>query len=249
MDYFVVRNLPFNLELEKFKELIGTAFSADTVKILEYVQGEKSIKGSVGGRCYVKITNKVDSKSSDAFLNFMDMRPFVNSKGLEEIALVERVYYTEDVQDPPNSMAKSNTIEQSKTYQTFLKKLNSPGPVPPSLDSLIDNLEKNNKEETSLILNELLNVPKKSGKKKQKPKADQQQPQKPQQKGSMKKKESKDTTKTTTSTDSNKNTTTTTTTTTTSSGGNNKSSKKKKSSSKKQQPPQQPIQIMSNPNK
>ncbi|KAM9968662.1 hypothetical protein ACTFIW_000533, partial [Dictyostelium discoideum] len=122
---YVIRNLPWNLEQDKFQALIAASYSPDTVKIIEYNQGKKTKRDFIPTRSYVTVFNKMGTKSSDSFLEFMDNKPFVNNKGIEELAIVESAPFKIDT-----TQAKKNnrmgTIESSGTYQAFLKQLDAP---------------------------------------------------------------------------------------------------------------------------
>ncbi|EFA83294.1 hypothetical protein PPL_04084 [Heterostelium album PN500] len=159
-DIYVIRNLPYNLEEIKLQSLITQSFTQEQVQIVEYTQGFAGPKENVATRCYVKI----NKSSVDAFIDYMDGRPFVNSRGVEERSTLEKVIYYLSVARPANNK-HNNTVETSKTYLSFLQQLNAPEVQPPSLESLVNSIEKK-QQPTSLIIEELRK--KKSGKKKSK---------------------------------------------------------------------------------
>ncbi|EGG21883.1 hypothetical protein DFA_01769 [Cavenderia fasciculata] len=160
-DVYVIRNLPYNIEETKLHQIIyqesqaqASPFTVDNVKILEFVQGALRTKESnIPSRCYVKVSNdKIRS-----FIDHMDGRPFVNSRGVEERALLERIIFDINVDKTTNNK-HVNTIESSTTFKQFLQQLNAPLPPPPKIESLTDHLDKSKKYEYLYIIDDFIDL-------------------------------------------------------------------------------------------
>eukprot|EP01132_Coremiostelium_polycephalum_P008520 gene8520-10474_t len=160
---FVIRNLPYNLEQDKLSQILFSAFTDQTLKIVDFIQGDPTGKEIIPSRCYVKIVNKNGNQNnSDAFLDLMDGRPFINNKGVEEIALVEKVHYiyneVNQTTTTPLTNKLNGTIESSKTFLAFQRQLNAPKSNPASLDDVLNDVmkQKNKPEDVSVIVEEVL---------------------------------------------------------------------------------------------
>eukprot|EP01133_Synstelium_polycarpum_P012048 gene12048-14096_t len=128
-DLYVIRNLPYNMEEPKILAILSQSFTNEQLQMVEHIQGSN--------RCYVKVVKSC----VDQLIDFIDGRSFVNSRGIEERSVLEKVIFTLPLRTAVNNK-HNNTVETSKTYQQFLAQLNTPEAPPPSLESLTDHLEK-----------------------------------------------------------------------------------------------------------